>query len=99
MSITQYLVLAAGMFCIGIYGLLTRKDAVGLLVSLELMANSGNIVLVAFSFAHKATFGQVFALFAMALTVVEVGAGLALLLLLYRIRRDISVDAIQELKQ
>ena len=99
MSLQHYLVLAAGMFSIGVYGLLTRRDAIGLLVSLELMAIAGNVTLVAFSWAHGSNFGQVFALFAMALTVVEVGAGLALLLLLYRIRRDVSVDAIAEMRQ
>jgi NADH:ubiquinone oxidoreductase subunit K len=99
MNLQNYLVLAAGMLSVGVYGLLTRKDAVGLLLSLELMANSANVVMVAFSWARHATFGQVFALFGMALTVVEVGAGLALLLLLYRIRRDVSVDAVSELKQ
>lgn len=99
MSLMHFLVLAAGMFSIGTYGLLTRRDAIGLLLSLELMANAANVTLVAFSWAHGGSFGQVFALFAMALTVVEVGAGLALLLLLYRIRRDVSVEAFAELRR
>jgi NADH-quinone oxidoreductase subunit K len=98
MTLTHFLVLAAGMFSLGVYGLLTRRDAVGLLISLELMANSGNVVMVAFSWAHGSQFGQVFALFAMALTVVEVAVGLALLLLLYRIRGEVTVDAIRELR-
>lgn len=98
MSMGNYLVLALGLFSIGVYGLLTRRDAIGMLLSVELMANAANLTLVAFSWWHQARFGQVFALFAMALTVVEVGAGLALLLLLFRTRRDTSVDAIRELE-
>ncbi len=99
MSVSTWLVLAAGLFSIGVFGLLTRRDIVGLLLSLELMANGAIVVMISFSWAHGAQFGQVFGLFAMALTVVEVGAGLALMLLLYRVRRDVSVDAIRELKQ
>ena len=98
MTLGNYLILAIGLFSIGMYGLLTRRDAIGMLLSVELMANAANITMVAFSWSHKAQFGQVFALFSMALTVVEVGAGLALLLLLFRTRRDVSVDALRELK-
>jgi NADH-quinone oxidoreductase subunit K len=92
------LLLASALFCTGVYGLLVRRDTIGLLLSLELMVNGAGVALVAFSWAHAARFGQVFALFAMALTVVEVGAGLSLLILLNRIRRDTSVDAIRELE-
>src|SRR3954469_4802744 len=98
MSLGSWLLLASALFCTGVHGLLTRRDAIGLFLSLELMVNGAGLSLVAFSWAHGARFGQVFALFAMGLTVVEVGAGLALLLLLNRIRRDTSVDAIRELQ-
>ena len=94
----NYLILALGLFCVGLYGLLTRRDLIGMLLSVELMANGANIVLVSFSWWHGAQFGQVFALFSMAITVVEVAAGLALLLLLFRTRRDTSVDAISALR-
>jgi NADH-quinone oxidoreductase subunit K len=98
MTPRTFLVLAAAMFCTGIYGLLTRRDAIGLLLSIELMANAAGVSLVTLGWAHGARFGQVVALFVIALTVVEVGAGLALLLLLSRVKRDVSVDAIRELK-
>ena len=99
MSLQTALLLALGLFCVGLYGLLTRRDAIGLLLGIELMGNGANITMVAFSAYHGGPVGQVLALFSMALTVVEVGAGLALLLLLFRTRRDVSVDAFRELRQ
>src|SRR3954466_3407263 len=98
MRLGCWLLLASALLCTGVFGLLTRRDAIGLFLSLELMVNGAGIALVAFSWARAASFGQVFALFAMALTVVGVGAGLALLLLLHRLRRDTSVEAIRELR-
>ncbi|MEE9382591.1 MAG: NADH-quinone oxidoreductase subunit NuoK [Nannocystaceae bacterium] len=93
-----YLLLAAALFTLGVYGLLTRRNAVGILISVELMANAVNINLVAFSWAHGGTVGQVFALFAMAVTVAEVVVGLALVILLYRSRKDVLVDQARDLR-
>ena len=98
MPIQAYILLAAALFCLGIYGLLTRRNAVGLLLSIELMANAVNINLVAFSHHHGGQLGQVFAIFAMAITVAEVVVGLALVILLYRARKDVLVDAAADLK-
>lgn len=97
MTLGNYLLLALGLFSIGVFGLLTRKDAIGLLLSVELMANGANLTMVAFSWWHRSEFGQIFALFSMALTVVEVAAGLALLLLLFRTKRDVDLDGLREL--
>ena len=98
MPLQPYLLLTAALFALGIYGLLTRRNAVGMLLSVELMANAVNINLVAFSRYHGGSAGQVFAVFAIALTVAEVVVGLALVILLYRAQKDVAVDAASALK-
>ncbi|MDH5490863.1 MAG: NADH-quinone oxidoreductase subunit NuoK [Myxococcales bacterium] len=99
MNLSAILLLAAGLFCVGVYGLLTRRNAIGILLSVELMANAVNINLVAFSANSGSPLGQVFALFTMAVTVAEVVVGLAILILLFRSRGGVLVDAAQELKR
>lgn len=79
-----YLVLAAAVFCIGVFGLLTRKNALLFLMSVELMLNAANINLVAFSFYWGNVTGQTFGLFTMALAAAEVAVGLGIILVLYR---------------
>ena len=98
MPLQPYLLLTATLFALGIYGLLTRRNAVGMLLSVELMANAVNINLVAFSRYHGGSAGQVFAVFAIALTVAEVVVGLALVILLYRAQQDVAVDTASALK-
>jgi NADH-quinone oxidoreductase subunit K len=98
MDVRIYLTIAAILFSMGIYGVLSRRNAIGVLLSVELMANAVNINLVAFSRYATAEVGQVFALFSIALTVAEVAVGLALVVLLYRSRRDILVDLARELQ-
>jgi len=98
MDIRFYLTLAAVMFCIGIYGVITRRNAIGILLSVELMANAVNLNLVAFGRTIDGAVGQVFALFAIALTVAEVVVGLAIVVLLYRSRKDVLVELASELK-
>lgn len=79
-----YLLLAGALFSMGVYGILTRRNLIAILLSVELMANAVNINFVAFSkFAHS-MLGQAFALFGIALTVAEVGVGLAIVILVYR---------------
>jgi NADH-quinone oxidoreductase subunit K len=91
------LLLAALLFAIGVFGLLTRRNAIGVLLSIELMANAVNINLVAFSRLHGGATGQVFALFAIALTVAEVAIGLALVILMARQRKTIDVGEARDL--
>jgi len=91
------LLLAALLFSIGVFGLLTRRNAIGILLSIELMANAVNINLVAFSRVHGGAAGQVFALFAIALTVAEVSIGLALVILMARQRRTIDIGEARDL--
>ncbi len=98
MSDVQFcLLLAALLFSIGVFGLLTRRNAIGVLLSIELMANAVNINLVAFSRVHGGATGQVFALFAIALTVAEVSIGLALVILMARQRRTIDLGEASDL--
>jgi len=97
-SIAPVLLLSTALFAIGIYGVLSRRNAVGILISVELMMNAVNINLVAFSRWHGHHLGQVFAVFAIALTVAEVVVGLALVILLYRSQKDVAVDGASALK-
>lgn len=92
MPLTSVLLLSMALFCIGVFGVLSRRNAIGILLSVELMANAVNINLVAFSRFQGGVVGQVFAVFAIALTVAEVVVGLALVILLYRSRKDVRVD-------
>jgi NADH-quinone oxidoreductase subunit K len=83
-GLLAYLLLAGALFSLGIYGILTRKNIIAILLSVELMANAVNLNFVAFSRFAETLVGQAFALFGIALTVVEVGVGLAIVILVYR---------------
>jgi NADH:ubiquinone oxidoreductase subunit K len=98
MLVNQFLLLGAVLFCIGVYGALARKNAVLVLMSIELILNSVNINLIAFSMMNDNIDGQVFALFIIAVAAAEVGIGLALVLLIYRNRRSIALDDLSTMK-
>ena len=97
MLLNQFLLLAAILFSIGVYGVIVRKNGVLVLMSIELILNAVNINLVAFS-TYWGLAGQVFALFAIAIAAAEVGVGLAIVLLIYRNKRSIDIDELSELK-
>ena len=92
MLLNQFLLLGAVLFCIGVYGVLARRNGVLVLMSIELMLNAVNINLVAFGAFHHNVAGQVFALFVVAIAAAEVGVGLAIVLLIYRNRTSIDLD-------
>jgi NADH:ubiquinone oxidoreductase subunit K len=96
--INQFLLLGAVLFCIGVYGVLARKNAVLVLMSIELILNSVNINLLAFALLNGSLDGQVFALYIIAVAAAEVGVGLAIVLLVYRNRRSISLDELSTMK-
>lgn len=98
MWLNQFLIFAAILFCIGVYGVLTRRNAVLVLMSIELILNSVNINLVAFGAYNQEISGQVFALFVIAVAAAEVGIGLAIVLLIYRNRRTIDISEANLLK-
>ena len=81
---TWYLLLAAAVFCIGLFGVLTRRNALYFLMSVELMMNAANINFVAFALYYGDLTGQVFALFVIALAAAEVAIGIGIILVLYR---------------
>lgn len=97
MLLNQFLLLSATLFCIGVYGVIVRRNGVLVLMSIELILNAVNINLVVFS-TYWGIGGQVFALFIIAIAAAEVGVGLAIVLLIYRNRRSINVDELDELK-
>jgi NADH:ubiquinone oxidoreductase subunit K len=92
------LMFAALLFSAGVYGVLARRNAVMVLMAIELMLNAVNVNLVAFSAALQDVAGQVFALFVIAVAAAEVGIGLAIVILLFRNRASINVDEVNLLK-
>jgi len=97
MLLTQFLLLSAVLFSIGVYGVLVRRNGVLVLMSIELILNAVNINLVAFGTSNGVA-GQVFALFVITVAAAEVGVGLAIVLLIYRNRQSIDIDQLDELK-
>jgi NADH-quinone oxidoreductase subunit K len=97
-GLQAYLTLAAVVFCIGLFGTMTRRNTVGILLGIELMLNAVNINFVAFSRFHGSDVGMVFTLFAICITVAEVALGLAIVILLFRTRRTATADHIDWLK-
>ena len=98
MPLTAYLALGALVFAIGLFGVLTRRNAVGILLGIELMLNAVNINLAAFARFHGDPVGIVFALFTISITVAEVGLGLALVIVIFRVRRTIDADRLNLLR-
>ncbi len=99
-GLTHYLVVSTLLFCLGLYGVLTRRNAVAILMGIELMLNAGNINLVAFNryVAPGAVSGQVFALVVITLAACEAAVGLALIMAAYRELETIHVDEINLMK-
>ena len=98
MYLNQFLLLAAVLFSVGVYGVLARRNGVLVLMSIELILNAVNINLVAFGAYHGQVAGQVFALFTVAVAAAEVGVGLAIVLLIYRNKRSIDLDQVAQMK-
>ena len=100
MTIYQYLALATLVFCIGLFGVLTRRNAVAVLIAIELMFNSVNLLLVAFTryVSPDGMVGQLFAVFIVVIAAAETTVGMAIVLLMYRGFRGIQVDRIGFLK-
>lgn len=100
MPLQFYLLLAAALFCIGIYGLVMSRNAVRVLMSIELMLNAVNLNLIAFSnFLDGADIhGQVFTVFVITVAAAEAAVGLAIILSIYRNRDTIDMEAFNLLK-
>jgi len=99
-GLEHYLLLSSALFAIGLYGALAKRNAVVILMCIELMLNAVNIALVAFSrfLVGVALTGQVFAIFVMTVAAAEVAVGLALIISVYRARETVDVERIDLLK-
>lgn len=98
--LSWYLILGAALFCIGVYGVLSRRNAVGILMGVELMLNAVNVNLIAFwryRTPDQLT-GLVFAVFVMAVAAAEAAVGLALIIAIYRTRHTVIVEDVDLLK-
>ena len=96
--LNQFLLLGAVLFCLGVYGVIARRNAVLVLMSIELILNAVNINLIAFGALWGSVSGAVFALFVIAIAAAEVGVGLAIVLLIYRNLRSPDLDEVDQLK-
>ena len=100
-GLQHFLVLGTIIFCIGMYGALSRSNAVGVLLSIELMLNGVNVMMVAFARfieSPQELAGQLFAIFIMTVAAAEAAVGLAIVISVYRLRNTIQVDEIDLLK-
>jgi NADH:ubiquinone oxidoreductase subunit K len=97
-AISWYLVVSALIFCIGVGGILVRRNPLVILLCLELMLNAANLALVGFARAHGDMDGQVFALIVMVVAASEVAVGLGLIVAIFRRRLPIDVDEMRELQ-
>ncbi|MBM7566518.1 NADH-quinone oxidoreductase subunit NuoK [Paenibacillus sacheonensis] len=99
--LSSYLTMAAILFCIGLYGALTKRNAVIVLLSIELMLNAVNLNLVAFSKygVVPSLTGQMFTLFSIAVAAAEAAVGIAVLIALYRARGTVNVDDYDEMRR
>lgn len=97
-GIQNYVLLSALLFCIGIFGVLYRRNAIVMFMSIEIMLNAVNLLFVAFSTYHQDPEGQVFVFFSMAVAAAEVAVGLAILVAIYRNLTSIDIDNLKNLK-
>jgi NAD(P)H-quinone oxidoreductase subunit 4L len=99
-GLNHYLSLSALLFCIGVFGVLTRRNAIGILMSIELMFNAVNINFVAFArfINPQAITGQIFTIFVITIAAAEAAVGLAIIILIYRQHKGVEVDRVNIMK-
>ena len=96
--LTYYIALSVVLFCMGVAGVLIRRNAIVMFMSLELMFNAANLAFVAFARQHLMLNGQIFVFFVMAVAAAEVAVGLALIVAIFRAKGSIDVDQVSSLK-
>jgi NADH-quinone oxidoreductase subunit K len=96
--VSYYLVVSGILFSIGAMGVLIRRNALVVFMSIELMLNAGNLAFVAFARMHNTFSGQLFVFFVMTVAAAEVAVGLALIVTIFRTRNSINVDQLNNLK-
>ncbi len=97
-GIQNYIYLSTLLFCVGIFGVLYRRNAIIMFMSIEIMLNAVNLLFVAFSTYHQDAQGQVFVFFSMAVAAAEVAVGLAILVSIFRNLNSIDIDNLKNLK-
>jgi NADH-quinone oxidoreductase subunit K len=95
---TYYVLLSAALFILGVVGVLTRRNAIVVFMSVELMLNAANLALVAFARQRLSVEGQVIVFFVITVAAAEVSVGLALLVAIFRSKRTADVDEVSTLK-
>jgi NADH-quinone oxidoreductase subunit K len=98
MPISYFLGLSAIMFTIGVLGVILRRNALVIFMSLELMFNAANLVFVSFASYYQILTGQIFVFFVMAIAAAEVAVGLALMVAIFRTKHSIDIDQMSSLK-
>ncbi|MEI6889594.1 MAG: NADH-quinone oxidoreductase subunit NuoK [Bacteroidales bacterium] len=96
--ISHYLILCSLLFCIGVVGVLIKRNALLILMSVELMINSINLLLAAFSAYSNDPAGQIFVFFIMVVAAAEVAIGLAIIVLIFKTTGSIDIDVLNKLK-
>jgi NADH-quinone oxidoreductase subunit K len=96
--INYYIILSAILFTIGVLGVLIRRNALIIFMSIELMLNAANLAIVAFSSILQSFSGQIFAFFVIAVAAAEVAVGLALIVEIFKAKRSIDVDQMSSMK-
>lgn len=97
-GIQNYIYLSVVLFCIGVFGVLYRRNAIIMFMSIEIMLNAVNLLFVAFSTYHQDAQGQIFVFFSMAVAAAEVAVGLAILVSIFRNLSSIDIDNLKNLK-
>jgi len=99
-QLQHYLLISAALFSLGVFGVLTRRNAINVLMGVELILNSANINLVAFSrYSSSGIDGQMFAIFVIVVAAAEVAVALAIVLTLYRLLKTVNLDQAGELNK
>ncbi len=104
LSLNHFLVLGAILFCIGLYGALTKRNAIAVLMGIEIMLNAVNVTMVGFAFYNKVTpwstylTGQIFAIFIITVAAAEAAVALAMIISIYRKRNTVDVSEINLMK-
>ena len=96
--VEHYITLSAILFLIGVLGVLTRRNAIVIFMSIELMLNAANLLFVAFSQQFQSLDGHIFVFFVMTVAAAEVAVGLALIVAIFRSRGTIDIDDMSQLK-
>ena len=97
-ELIDYIIVTIVLVAIGIYGLVVKRNAIRMIFSIEIIANAANLNLVAFSRSVNNAQGQLFALFSIAIAVAEVAVGLGIIIIAYRLYREIDVEEFRSMR-